>query len=144
VTNPDEEAEGTGGPATWLVDGFNLLHTVILGGRERAKWWQPESRQAVLARVAGFDGGADAVWVVFDGPQPTRSSDDPGAANGPRVVFAASADDWILKEVRRAEQPNLLAVVTADRKLADRCRHAGAVTLHPRDFAARCQDPQNS
>jgi len=144
VTHPDETAKPPGGPTTWLVDGFNLLHTVILGGRERAKWWRPESRRAVLDRVAGFEAGADAVKVVFDGSEPSGGTADGREGSGPEVVFAASADDWILKQVRRAEQPGLLAVVTADRQLGDRCRHAGAVVLHPRDFAARCRNPQNS
>ena len=124
-------------PETWLVDGFNLLHTVILGGRDRAGWWKPRWRREVTDRLARFEAGADRVRVVFDGSGANETPES-GPAAGPEVVFAPSADDWILREVRRAEHPERLGVVTADRPLRDRCRHAGAVVVHPRDFLARC------
>jgi rRNA-processing protein FCF1 len=55
-----------------------------------------------------------------------------------QVVFAPSADDWLLREVRSAENPSRVVVVTADRSLGDRARHAGASVVSPRDFLARC------
>ena len=123
-------------PERWLVDGFNVLHVGILHGRERGRWWGAEARTQLLTRIAEFEGGGE-LWVVFDGPEP----EDPGAtAPGAttRLVFAPSADEWLLAEVRAAENPGALALVTADRKLADRARHRGARGVPPRDFLARC------
>jgi rRNA-processing protein FCF1 len=57
------------------------------------------------------------------------------------VVFAPSADDWLLQAVRDAEEPSALVVVTADRQLADRIRHRGARIVSPRTFLARCSTP---
>ncbi len=55
-----------------------------------------------------------------------------------RAVFAASADDWLVTRVRRAEDPARFAVVTCDRQVADRVRHRGARVVSPREFLARC------
>jgi hypothetical protein len=80
------------------------------------------------------------VWVVFDGPD-ARELPDPGAAGGggarPRLVFAPSADDWLLRRARDAA-PGEVAIVTADRRLAARARSRGATVVSPREFLARC------
>ena len=118
----------------WLVDGYNVLHAAVLGGRDRSQWWTGLRRRELLERVSGFDADAE-IWIVFDGP------DDPGAeaeSLGPRCVFAASADDWLVDCVRRAEDPGEIAVVTADRKVAGRARGRGARIVSPKDFLARC------
>ena len=52
------------------------------------------------------------------------------------VVFARSADDWLVKRVRAAGEP--VCVVTSDRQLADRARRRGAEVVSPRRFLARC------
>jgi hypothetical protein len=125
-------------PERWLVDGFNVLH-VALGGRAREPWWGSEAREAVTARAAAL-GDASRVVVVFDGPRPT-----PGPAEHAgrvAVVFAPSADAWLLREVRRAADPSRLAVVTADRRLADRARHHGARVVAPGAFLAACAAPE--
>jgi uncharacterized protein YaiI (UPF0178 family) len=54
------------------------------------------------------------------------------------VVFAPSADDWILRELREASDPTAIVVVTADRQVADRARHRGARVVSPRAFLERC------
>jgi len=144
-------------PATWLIDGYNVLHTVLLGGQPRtgSGGWGQAGRSRLLERVRGFEGldpgsgdrpEADSgredrpgtVWVVFDGRRP--SPDDAGA--NPRVVFAPSADGWIVRRVRSSSRPSALVVVSADRQLAGRCRHAGASVLSPRDFIGRCPSPE--
>ncbi|MAE96676.1 MAG: hypothetical protein CL910_18670 [Deltaproteobacteria bacterium] len=123
-------------PERWLVDGFNVLHVGILSGRERGRWWGGEARTRLLTRIAGFDGEGE-LCVVFDGPEPQEpGAQAPNART--RVVFAPSADEWLLAEVRGSRAPGTLAVVTADRKLADRARHRGARVVSPRDFLARC------
>ncbi|MEE2663499.1 MAG: NYN domain-containing protein [Myxococcota bacterium] len=119
----------------WLIDGFNLLHTTLLGGEERTRWWTASGRGRVLEAVAGATHVREHphVWVVFDGsrPVPTEST---GRLH---AVFAPSADDWLVHRIRAAEEPGRIVVVTADRRLANRARHHGAVVLNPGDFLAR-------
>jgi hypothetical protein len=124
-------------PTLWLVDGFNLLHAAVLrAGDSRDGWWKGENRARVLELARGFDDPAAEMVVVFDGAKPPEAeSDDPW----PRVVFAASADDWLLAAVREAPDPHRVAVVTADRRLADRLRDRGAQVVPPTAFAARCR-----
>lgn len=120
----------------WLVDGFNVLHTGVLHGRQRGTWWEADARRQLLDRVRDFREDAAELWIVFDGPRPAEGPDD--VESGTRVVFAPSADEWLLQEVRQAETPESLTVVTADRKLADKARHRGARVVSPRTFLARC------
>jgi len=123
-------------PRVWLVDGFNALCVALLRGRERTDWWTREGREEVLARVRGFDDPSAEIWVVFDGRRPLpESTEDRGP--GPRVAFAPSADEWMLRRVREAGAGGA-AVVTADRRLAARARARGATVVSPRDFLARC------
>jgi predicted RNA-binding protein with PIN domain len=119
-------------PAVWLIDGFNVLHAGVLRGRDRREWWTEPRREALLRVVAAFDEPADRVFVVFDGRRP------PGEASAENVVFAPSADDWLLERVRAAPEPGRVVVVTGDRQLADRVRHRGARVVSPRQFLARC------
>jgi predicted RNA-binding protein with PIN domain len=120
----------------WLVDGFNVLHAGVLRGNDRRGWWREEVRARLLARVAGFEDAAAELWVVFDGPGP--GGDAERESQRPRVVFAPSADEWLLAAVRDTPDPASVVVVTADRQLADRARHRGARIVSPRAFLARC------
>jgi hypothetical protein len=134
-------APATAEPSVWLVDGYNALHVGLLrGGARGGEWWTGASREALLERVRRFDAGGADVWVVFDGPD-ARELVDPGApedaAVRPRLVFAPSADEWLLR--RAGEAGPGVAVVTADRRLADRARARGATIVSPRDFLARCE-----
>jgi len=130
----EREAE----PEVWLIDGFNALHVALLRGRDRQEWWRGEERERLVAEVGRFDAGAAEVVVVFDGdrPLPEGTRERPG----PRVVFAPSADDWLLKRVRESSAPERITLVTADRQLADRARHRGARVVAPRVFLDRCQE----
>jgi predicted RNA-binding protein with PIN domain len=133
VTDPDRPAEAA--PRTWLVDGFNLLHAAVLRGRERSEWWRGPARERVVELARSFDDPESEVVVVFDGEDEAERA----APAHPSVVFAQSADDWILAAVRRAPDPRRVVVVTADLPLADRARHRGARVMGPREFAARCR-----
>lgn len=149
-TEPSEPAADplAPAPALWLVDGYNALHVALLRGPAReGAWWSVAGREALLARVRRFEGGAGRVAVVFDGPD-ARELPDPGAA-GPdgdrlRLVFAPSADAWLLGRAGEAA-PGEVAVVTADRRLAARARARGATVVSPQDFLARCpEEPAGS
>lgn len=142
-----ENAPGSAGPAAapapaprvWLVDGFNVLNAVLLGGRDRSDWWSGPRRAELVRRAADFDDPCAEIWVVFDGPQPAREPDEPGPAR-PHPVFAPSADAWVLERLRRAPDPRRVAVVTRDRRLAARSRARGAQVVSPSDFLSRCQE----
>jgi predicted RNA-binding protein with PIN domain len=130
----------TDGPAPrrWLVDGYNVLHAALLGGRGReGPWWSEPGRAELLAWAERLDDPEAEVWVVFDGSRPAGAL---AAAPGGRVrqVFAASADDWLVARVREAPRAEALAVVTADRQLAGRTRQRGARVVSPAEFLARC------
>jgi len=129
VTRKHERA-----PATWLVDGFNVLNLALLEGAERAHFWGPAARDRLLELVAGWTEQGRVV-VVFDGDRPMPES----ASSNPEVVFAPSADEWLLRMIREAEDPDRIAVVTADRRLAARARHRGAQVVAPAAFVARCR-----
>ncbi len=130
-------------PQLWLLDGYNVLHAGILGGRDRSQWWTESRRRELLERAARFDARAE-VWIVFDGSEdPVDASDrgdssDPGPETGPRCVFAPSADDWLVEQVRRADRPERITVVTADRRVAGRVQGRGAQVVSPGAFLARC------
>jgi len=117
-------------PRLWLVDGYNAIGVGLLAGRSREAWWTSDHRRELLARAAGFQGEADEIWVVFDGPRP---------AGGPqsgrvREIFAADADAWLLEHAREGA-----ALVTADRRLAERAKRRGARVVSPGEFLERCE-----
>ena len=100
-------------PAIWLVDGFNVLHAGILEGKERGEWWRESSRARLLELAGAFDDPEAEVWVVFDGPRPRPESP---AGSRLRVVFAPSADEWLLSQLSSAPDASRFGVVTGDRR----------------------------
>jgi predicted RNA-binding protein with PIN domain len=131
------QAEPASAPAEWLIDGFNVVQVGLLGGQDRSRWWSAARRAQLLSQVAAFQPSDASLWVVFDGGLPRPESEREGRT---RVVFAPSADEWLVARVRRAEDPSRLVVVTADRRLAARVRHLGARVSSPAEFLARCGD----
>jgi hypothetical protein len=148
----------------WLVDGFNVLHTSFFPDGGRHEWWTARHRDRLLERIAAFaplcakavgatglTTGAKSppeptaddlapsqlcrVWVVFDGE---RDAAEEAGGTDLRVIFASSADDWIVKRVREAAIPAQIGVVTGDRQVAGRARHRGAHIVTPSDFLAHC------
>lgn len=134
---PRDPSAPRSAPSLWLVDGFNLLHAAVLrSGDSRKEWWKSANRERVVDLARGFDDREAELVVVFDGSEEPREATD----GGPRVVFAAPADDWLLATVKAAPHPHRVAVVTADRRLADRLRDRGAQVVSPSAFAARCRN----
>jgi predicted RNA-binding protein with PIN domain len=117
----------------WLVDGYNVVHWGLLGGRDRERWWSAPLRAELLARAAAFEDPDAEVWVVFDGARP-----GPEVEGRLHEVFAPSADDWLLRRIRDEADPARVALVTADRRLADRAKHRGAAVVSPSEFLDRC------
>jgi len=139
-TAPDPEArsDSTTPPGAWLVDGYNVIQVTLLGGTDRSGWWRREARERLVERARALPEHPDRVFLVFDGtdPKPPPAPGDPG----PHVVFAPSADEWILRRARQCVRDRVDAtVVTADRRLADRCRSAGARVVQPGEFIAACR-----
>ena len=126
----------------WLVDGYNFLHASLLGGQDRSQWWTAPQRARVLGAVAEAAPAA-RVTVVFDGDRPAADRPrgaEPGADEPVAALYAPSADEWLVRRVKAADDPTSVAVVTADRRLADRVRHHGARVVAPRDFLAQAND----
>ncbi len=130
-----------------LVDGFNVLHAVLLGKDRDSGWWRRVHRERLLERVTHWSGGADSIWVAFDGSHPAMSAwaelvtmSSGGDLPGPAVhsLFVESADDWIVRRARRTQHPERMIVVSADHKVAGRARSAGCEILTPWAFMARC------
>lgn len=126
-------------PSVWLIDGYNVLHAGVLRGRDRAGWWTAPMQARVIERVERFERADAELCVVFDASRrdPERAV-DPVPDSAVPVVFAPSADEWLIRRVKAADDPTRIAVVTADRKLADRARHHGARVVSPREFLSRC------
>ena len=131
------------GVATWLIDGFNVLHAGFFEKRKRTQWWTAEHRDRLIEEIRQFALPAEALWIVFDGPR-APSTDDPreldrtAADSLLHLVFASCADDWLIRRVREAGDPSTVAVVTGDRAVANRARHHHAYVVSPRDFLAHC------
>ena len=125
-----------GAPRVWLVDGYNVLCTGLLGGRDRRDWWSPERRAELVARLERFDRADAEIWVVFDGERTPDAGESPGRV---QTVFAPSADAWLAQQVRTRAEAEPVAVVTADRQVAARARHRGARVVSPSELLRRCQ-----
>jgi len=138
-----------------LVDGFNVLHAVLLGKERESGWWQREARERLLRRASLWPDPSDELWVAFDGAQPAWSVwSEPVARIMPRAdsgdpgpmihsVYVESADDWIVRRARRTPNPERTVVVSADRKVAGRARSAGCEVWTPWAFVSRCPNPED-
>ena len=130
-----------------LVDGFNVLHAVLLGKDREDGWWRRESRERLLRQISIWQCGPDEIWVAFDGTQPAWSVwAEPVAvpktchSRGTIVhsVFVESADDWIVRRARRANHPDRTIVVSGDRKVTGRARSAGCEIWTPWTLISHC------
>jgi predicted RNA-binding protein with PIN domain len=115
------------------VDGYNVLHAVILRGRERAHFWSVENQRRVAELAARFKGGE--VWVVFDASRPAPERLEERAC-GVECLFAPSADERIIELAAGWSELRRVVVVSADRQLCDRARNHGAERMSPWEFAA--------
>ncbi|MEM7412584.1 MAG: NYN domain-containing protein [Myxococcota bacterium] len=135
IRGADAPELGAEEPRVWLIDGYNVLNVGLLAGRSREGWWRSHFREELLGRVARFEAAGAELWVVFDGAHP--AADDAEAPRRVRSVFAPSADDWLLRRLS-GRPAGEVAVVTADRRLAERAKRRGAAVVAPAAFLARC------
>lgn len=115
----------------YLLDGNNMIGAV----RRRARPSE-DDRAAFLAEIAARLRRTRArATVYFDGPAGER---DVSLGNlAVRAASGESADDAIVRDVRRAGDPSSMTVVTGDRELSRRARDAGARVCAPGEFFAR-------
>jgi hypothetical protein len=145
---PTQAADELPAVDLWLLDGFNVLHAVLLGGQDRGRFWDEANRGRLIQRLASGLAGRPPIVLVFDGGRPVEGG-EAHPAPGIELVFAPSADDWIVKRARlaqRAEKERAqqgpgppaerVGVVSNDRKVVGRCRHAGALVVSPAAFMA--------
>lgn len=116
-----------------IIDGFNVLHAVVLVGRDRAGWWQPAAQRRLVEKVEQLILSYPAMWIVFDRRPATSEVPEDVTSNDPRIriVYAPSADEWIVHEVERLAPQHAITVVTADRPLRERVRRVGGMVLFP-------------
>jgi len=124
-----------------LIDGFNVLHSGVLIGRNRAGWWQEPAQRRLVERVEQFPNSSSLeIWIVFD-RRPDKEGQAVNVSSSDHhisVHYAPSADDWIVEQVKSLAKQRKVTVVTADRPLRDRVRHVGGELLSPRQFLAEC------
>ena len=116
-----------------IIDGFNVLHAAVLVGRDRARWWQSAAQRRLVERVEQLNHSYPSLWIVFDRRPSTNEVPEDVTSNDSRIriVYAPSADDWIVHEVERLAPQYAITVVTADRPLRERVRHVGGALLSP-------------
>jgi predicted RNA-binding protein with PIN domain len=116
-----------------IIDGFNVLHAVVLVGRDRAGWWQPAAQRRLVERVEQLTLSYPSIWIVFDRRPSTSEIPEDVTSNDPRlrIVYAPSADEWIVHEIERLAPQHAITVITADRPLRERIRRVGGTVLSP-------------
>lgn len=169
-SNPSDGSESRTGETHWLVDAYNVLHAALLPGdlRSQIRWWDREGRERLINRVCRFRPGHDpepdahkkdpsegsnrtsdsrtesimpTLWIVFDGDRAAPDEQDLPAHI--RIIFAPSADDYLVSRSRRATPDESIYVVSSDKRVAGRCAHAGATVIKPTDFLAQCPEPES-
>jgi hypothetical protein len=111
-----------------LIDGHNALAALRVRGRTHE-----EKRHAFLALVAQVTRRA---VVFFDARNAPPGLFDRVNERGVAVVYCRrrEADAVIVKEVRDADAPGALVVVTNDREVAGRCAQLGARAMGVQEF----------
>lgn len=116
----------------YLIDGYNYLFRLLHKNEEVRS-----IRDELIAYLSRMSEEASVeISLVFDskyqkGEHTRRKEGDF------ELVFTdegESADEWILRELKRAKNPKIISVVTSDRRLAMHCRNYLAQTMECKDF----------
>jgi predicted RNA-binding protein with PIN domain len=118
----------------WLIDGMNLI-----GARPDGWWNDPDRAMRALAqRLDDYAAqSGDEVTVVFDRRPVSLEPHDRVRVVVARWKGRNAADHEIEVMVEDDEEPGALRVVTSDRRLAERIRALGAITVPSGSFRAR-------
>ncbi len=130
-----------------FIDGFNLLHSVVLKKENRSRWWSVHQQLRVIELVSSFSPPPafkghsvefEKLEIVFDASSSRSERAVLPLPFSQRISlhYAPSADDWIVEQIKECAQPAM--VVSADRPLTDRARHLGALKIIPWQFSEYC------
>jgi predicted RNA-binding protein with PIN domain len=118
----------------YFLDGNNLI-----GLARKTSRPSDDDRAALIAELAARLRGTKARAVLFfDGGSEKGSSLGSLSIRPSRGI---SADDQIVREIQKANAPQEITVVTADRALARRVSGQGARTIAPAEFWTRLSAP---
>jgi uncharacterized protein len=122
-----------------LIDGHNLI-----GRMPALSLADPDDeRQLVILLLAYRRRTRKSLTVVFD-PGGAFALGETRKQGGVEVVFAphgSSADQVIVRRLRRSHDRAGITVVTSDRELAGQAYHYGARVKSAEDFAAELSAP---
>ncbi len=140
--------------ATYLIDGYNLIHFMGLLGHRAGPGVLEKTRLALLSLLKGsFDEAAGSVTVVFDAAKAPAGAEAALDYFGIQVRFAQGpqeADDLIEDLIRHAAAPKSLTVVSDDHRLHQAARQRQSRPLGCGDFLdwlahqrrqSRCRPP---
>jgi predicted RNA-binding protein with PIN domain len=118
----------------WLIDGMNLI-----GARPDGWWNDPDRAMRALAqRLDDYAAqSGDEVTVVFDRRPVSLEPHDRVRVVVARWKGRNAADHEIEVMVEDDEEPGALRVVTSDRRLAEKIRALGAITVPSGSFRVR-------
>jgi len=124
----------------YLIDGYNLLHCFPALGQLLSRDVEA-ARDRLVRMLAAFRSGKRIrLTVVFDGRMPAGSPPADHAL-GIKLLFAGpeSADERIVRLVRRSRQPRSWTVVSSDRWVKENAGDYGAGTMSSERFVALMQ-----
>jgi uncharacterized protein len=119
--------------ATYLIDGYNLLHVMGLMAPRLGPHGLESARARLIGLIAGaMEKDAAAVTVVFDGTGGIGHAASEPSKRGIQILFSPGkqeADDVIERQILRSSAPKDLHVVSDDRRIrsAARRRHCHAL-----------------
>ena len=116
----------------YVIDGYNYLFRLLHKNEEVRT-----IRDGLIAYLERMSDEAQLeISLIFDSKyqkgEHTRKKNDLF-----ELVFTdegESADEWILRELKRTSAPKLITVVTSDRRLAMHCRNYLSLTMECKDF----------
>jgi len=121
----------------YLIDGYNLLFA--LPELPSGAWM--EKRQSLLVWLNHVrPHGRNTATLVFDSREGLGNREQHGDVE---VVYTAgeTADDWIIKHVRKTSTPRGAVVVTDDQGIRHMIKGTGARWLSAHDFIASTSNP---
>lgn len=120
-----------------LIDGHNLI-----GQMPSVSLGDSDDEEALVRLLRAYQArSGKAVTVVFD-PGSGSALTQRFQSGGVHIVFAApgsTADEVIVRRVKKSRNRQSILVVTADRALADTVKGLGARVQDARDFGANLE-----